>query len=190
MEMADVDSVGMNGLLAAVAVETGAGLLLATENSPKTKGSVSELSTACRMMHYARVKGIPPKDLGVDLLRLKEKVAREYPAVLPTRKVWAGTQAISRDGGVAGDTFHIVIRGPNIHLISSIDGRPVDIIGRTSSAIADELQRMGLLPEPRHALYLGSELQKAESAIRTGRSYVQDEPLFATGKEFDEENKD
>ena len=33
-----------------------------------------------------------------------------------------------------------------------------------------------------HALYLGRELQKAETALRLGRDYVQDEPLWPAEK--------
>ncbi|MDH5199722.1 MAG: DUF4346 domain-containing protein, partial [Candidatus Bathyarchaeota archaeon] len=38
--------------------------------------------------------------------------------------------------------------------------------------------RRGLVGNLDHAAYLGKELTKAGVALRLGRSYVQDEPLF------------
>jgi len=39
-----------------------------------------------------------------------------------------------------------------------------------------------------HALYLGAELSKAEEALRTGKSYVQEENLFERAKPIDLSN--
>jgi hypothetical protein len=66
-------------------VENGIGLLLTTEASPKTNGSVSELSKACQMMFSSMLNHVPPKNLGIDLLMYKEKTRRSYPVRLPGR---------------------------------------------------------------------------------------------------------
>nr|WP_231624254.1 DUF4346 domain-containing protein [Methanobrevibacter arboriphilus] len=44
--------------------------------------------------------------------------------------------------------------------------------------IYDELVRQGIVTRLEHAAYLGSELQKAEIAMITGKEYVQDFDLF------------
>jgi dihydropteroate synthase-like protein len=72
-ELTDADSLGINAVLCGLAGECGADLAFTTEASNKTKGSVAELCTASKMMRLAIVRGSPPKDLGLDLLKLKKK---------------------------------------------------------------------------------------------------------------------
>jgi len=187
-ELADADSIGMNALLAGIAVETKASLLLNTENSPKTRGSTGELRAACEMMYYAVQNQVPPKNLGLNLLRFKEKVSRDFPVNIPRERVLVDPfddAPASLDGGI----FHITILNSKIHAIFRGDNREVDIIGSDADAIVSELESQGILPGPRHSFYLGSELKKAEIALRTGRSYVQDELLFE-GSDENEKDKD
>ncbi len=69
VELYDADSVGMNALLAGIAKELSINLLLTTEVSAKARGgSVRELRRAVDMNLFDT-----PKDLGFDLLILKEK---------------------------------------------------------------------------------------------------------------------
>lgn len=75
-ELMDADSVGINAVLCGLASECGAELVFTTEASDKTRGSVKELATASKMLYLARIRGSPPKDLGLDLLILKEKRKR------------------------------------------------------------------------------------------------------------------
>ena len=182
-ELADVDSIGMNALLAGIATEAKVSLLLNTENSPKTRGSTRELRAACEMMYYAEENQVPPKNLGLDLLRFKEKVFRECPVNVPREKVLSAPSEdspVQLDGGM----FHVAVLNSQIHVIFRGDNREVDIIGREADGIAAELEHEGILPGSRHAFYLGGELKKAEIALHTGRSYIQDENLF----EWDDEN--
>ena len=53
--------------------EVDASVLLATEKSDKAKGTVAEEVAAAKMMFLAKKRGSVPKDLGVDLLVLKDK---------------------------------------------------------------------------------------------------------------------
>ncbi len=183
VELADVDSIGMNATLAAIAVESGVSLLLTTEASPKTRGSVSELRRACLMMFYSVRNRVPPKNLGMDLLMCKEKMIRSYPVALPSKRVRASAPAKNHAGN-ARQCFHIVVLDSHIHVICRLPDGEVDVIGTSAEEIANELAAQGLLPDPGHALYLGKELAKAELALAMGRSYIQDEPLFQ--REFDD----
>ena len=72
-ELLDGDSQGANLLLSVLAMEVGASLLFTPEYSAKAKGSIHELAVASRMMVLAKGRQTPPKDLGLDLLILKEK---------------------------------------------------------------------------------------------------------------------
>jgi dihydropteroate synthase-like protein len=79
VELFDADSVGLNALLARLASEVNISILLVTEKSPKTRGSVAEASAAAKMMFLAKKRNSVPRDLGIDLLVLKEKTEIEAP---------------------------------------------------------------------------------------------------------------
>ncbi|MDR0767568.1 MAG: DUF4346 domain-containing protein, partial [Methanosarcinales archaeon] len=75
-ELFDADSVGMNAILSEIAAECGASLLFTPNASDKGKGSVRELKTASEMILLSKIRETSPKDLGIDLLILKEKRKR------------------------------------------------------------------------------------------------------------------
>ena len=79
-ELFDADSIGMNALLAGMAMEIGAAIIFTSEHSDKTLGSVREMRRATEMMVLAKDRPYP-KDLGIDLLVLKEKRRRREPAL-------------------------------------------------------------------------------------------------------------
>lgn len=75
-ELFDADSVGMNALLSEIAEECGASVLFTPNASDKGKGSVCELRRASEMIVLSNARDSSPKDLGLDLLILKEKRKR------------------------------------------------------------------------------------------------------------------
>jgi dihydropteroate synthase-related protein len=75
-ELIDADSVGANAVLAALAAECGASVLFTPNAGDKGKGSIRELKTASEMMLLSEIRKSSPKDLGIDLLVLKEKRKR------------------------------------------------------------------------------------------------------------------
>lgn len=183
-ELVDCDSLGANTLLAAMACELGASIILTTEASNKTRGSVRELSIAVKMAMLARRRKSPPKDLGFDLLVLKEKRRREEeydPQVEANANVVRATRRefiYDRRGCfrvlLNRDSREIVVshyqygkRRPDL-IVRGLD--PLDIIG----TIIDH----GLISRLDHAGYLGVELEKAAIALITGKSYTQDLSQF------------
>ena len=184
-ELIDADSPGVNGLLAALACEVGANLLFVPEYSPKARGSVRETAAASRMMFLARRRGTAPKDLGIDLLVLKEKRWKEDPY---DRRIEDGIEIVEGEGDEAFTTdragwFEIKIDRER-RLISALHfprgEKEVDVIvkGRGARGIYQTIIERGLISRLDHAAYLGRELEKAETALRLGRAYVQDEELF------------
>lgn len=169
-ELIDADSVGVNALLAACAFEVGASVVFTSEHSDKTKGSVAEMRLATEMM--AVMGDHPyPKDLGIDLLVLKEKRRRHEP--LP-----AGDP---QDVPQASDTFTPDPAG-NIRIVVEdgwiLAGHQGTVYrGRTAADLSAALLEKGCVSRLDHAAYLGRELGRAETALRFGRSYVQDGPL-------------
>ncbi len=183
-ELIDVDSTGVNGLLTALAAEVGADLLFIPEHSPKARGSVRETVTASRMMFLAGRKDALPKDLGLDLLVLKEKRWVEWPY---DRSVEDAAEVVSAesDDDLEWDTagwFRIGVDREEeaivaIHYMEA-DKPHLVVKGRDAREVYQTILRRGLVGKYDHAAYLGKELMKAELALRLGRSYVQDDSLF------------
>jgi dihydropteroate synthase-like protein len=168
VELFDADSVGANALLAGIAAEIGASIIFTSEHSDKTRGSVQEMRRATEMMVLARDRPFP-KDLGIDLLVLKEKRRRREPALEYKTIVPAKTLPDTITFDPKGN-FRIGIEGDNI--LAVIHGRAVS--GKHWQDVLYTILSHGDVSLPDHAGYLGRELYKAELAIRYGRSFEQD----------------
>lgn len=184
-ELLDIDSPGVNGLLTAMASELGAQLVHVPEYSVKAKGSVREVATASKMMFLAKKRSTVPKDLGIDLLILKEKIWREEPFeseifneidcigakedfdFVPDRCGWFKIHVDRENNRLSVLHFPLNRKKPD----KLIYGNKATLIYKT---IIDE----ELVSNLDHAAYLGKELKKAEIALRFCRSYIQDEDIF------------
>ena len=167
-ELIDADSPGINALLAGMAMEVGADVIFTSEHSDKTRGSVREMRRATEMMVLARDRPYP-KDLGIDLLILKEKRRRrepplEYNEILPLHR---SPDDIEYD---PKGNFRIGIEEG--HIVAVINGRA--ITGTRWQDVLSTIIAHGEVSLLDHAGYLGRELYKAELAIRYGRSFEQD----------------
>ncbi|OPY39157.1 MAG: Pterin binding enzyme [Methanoregula sp. PtaU1.Bin051] len=168
VELLDADSQGMNALLAAVAMELGASVIFSSEHSDKTQGSITEMRRATEMMALAKDRPYP-KDLGIDLLILKEKRRRrepplEYERVVPAKEMPAEIQYDPKGN------FRIGIEGDEI--VAVINGKAVK--GKCWQDVFYTILKNGDVSLLDHAAYLGREMYKAELAIRYGRSFEQD----------------
>ena len=193
-ELMDADSVGINALLIRLSQEIDASILLATEKSDKAKGTVVEEVAAAKMMFLAKKRGSVPKDLGIDLLILKDKRVHEEPY---DKKLEVGvkvTEALEKLESATLDSagmFKISIDRAGgvlvaIYYDSAQMDKPVNVVkGETADRVFVKIVEMGLVSRLDHAAYLGSELAKAEIALRTGKEYIQDKDLF---KKIEENN--
>jgi dihydropteroate synthase-like protein len=183
-ELMDGDSIGANLILAGLASELNASVILTTEASSKTRGCVKELVKAVKMMTLARERKSPPKDLGLDLLVLKDKTVRdelEPPELGDVKPI-----SSNREHRVSFDPkgcFKIMVdrlRGEILLLHYTYKGGKPDAAfkGRDPLKICRAVLRRGLISRMDHAAYLGAELMKAQVALETGKTYIQDEPLF------------
>ncbi|MDH7594268.1 MAG: dihydropteroate synthase-like protein [Methanomicrobiales archaeon] len=171
VELLDADSIGMNGLLASIAMEAGASVIFTSEHSDKTHGSVAEMRRAAEMMQLTRERPYP-KDLGIDLLVLKEKRRRREPPLHYTTSMQAQPAPREIEYDPRGN-FRIGIEGKEI--VAVIDGKAVR--GNRWNDVFHTILKNGDVSLLDHAAYLGAELFKAELAIRFGRSYEQDGPF-------------
>lgn len=186
-ELLDADSVGINALLARLSSEVDTGVLLATEKSNKAKGTVAEEVTAAKMMFLAKKRGSVPKDLGIDLLVLKDKRNREDSYNRAFEADISVTYAADKANYAELDkqgSFRITVDRTEenivaLHYVSSKLIKPVQIIkGKTAESVFAKIAEMGLVSKIDHAGYLGSELMKAEIALITGKEYIQDARMF------------
>ena len=176
VELMDVDSPGLNGLLATMAVELDASLLLTTENSQKTRNSVRELKRAIEMAFLAKSKGTLPKDLGFDLLLAKSKGGGVDFDIGKVKVV----QVPDTDPTIELDPkgyFNIFVDFKKGQIIAAHFKDKYDHVfsGTSAEAVSKEIIDKHLVSDLKHAAYLGRELQKAEMYLKLGRGYIQDE---------------
>jgi len=168
VELLDADSIGTNALLAGLAMETGASVIFTSEHSDKTQGSVREMRRATEMMVLAKARPYP-KDLGIDLLTLKEKRRRREPPLEYDTVAIAKPMPDEILYDPKGN-FRIGIEGDSI--VAVINGKAVR--GKRWQDVFYTILKNGDVTLLDHAAYLGRELSKAELAIRYGRSFEQD----------------
>jgi len=177
-ELIDADSMGVNSILSGIAMELGASILFTPEFSVKARGSVSELKTASNMMVLSKDRGSAPKDLGIDMLTIKEKRRREY-GKLPKNYIDArGNEKWHLD---PAGCFKIELTDNEIRNGKAYSGKIMArndynvIAGSTAKEVLDTIIERGLISHLDHAAYLGRELMKAELALKFKRSYSQDD---------------
>jgi len=189
-ELMDVDSVGVNALLTMLAAELGASMVLVAEKSVKAAGSTTEAAIASQMATIAWKKKTPPKDLGLNLLIFKDKrkvdipldvegaevvEVHDKPTKYPLDPLGIFTIRVNHEEGL----IEVLYKGAKGKTLMK---------GKSAASICNEILRRGMLSMLSHALYLGAELSKAEEALRTGKSYVQEENLFERAKPIDLSN--
>lgn len=174
-ELLDVDSTGVNAALCGIAADLGASILFTPEYSNKTQGSIRELKIASQMMVLAAERQSSPKDLGIDLMVLKEK-RRRTDSNMPSgfteakeRRMWRTDPAGSVRIGIIP---HEERTGGGLIVA---DHETSTIVGTNARAVLDTLMDMQLISTLEHAGYLGRELKKAEIALKFNRSYAQDD---------------
>jgi dihydropteroate synthase-like protein len=183
-ELLDVDSVGVNALLAGVSMELGASILFTPEESGKTLGSVKELSISSKMMFLAKMQGSIPKDLGINLLVFKDKRKGEEIQEEIDVPTIEGMDNYAFTQDPAG-SFRIKLVDGQIMAVHYQKMQPtIGISGQNAKEVYHEIIKRKLVSRVEHAAYLGQELQKAEDSLKLGKNYVQDFPIFQKFMEY------
>lgn len=186
IELLDADTPGANAVFAGIAAELEVSILLTTEVSDKARGSVAELSTLSDMMFLARRRNSAPKDLGLDLLILKEKRRKDemFNQNLLSEVPSVKAEEVRRSGSDPKGCFKILLDRGSREIVLLHYTRPdlekpdLVIRGDGAAAVYKTAVQKDLLSSLEHAAYLGAEVTKAEIALKLGRSYVQDSPVF------------
>jgi dihydropteroate synthase-like protein len=161
----------------------GANILLTTEASVKTRGSAKELVRAVKMITLAKARKTAPEDLGIDLLTVKEKRWKEEPYVYHKGIRPLVGQTVQKHMRDPQGSFKVTVyrRENELVLAHYQYGRvrpDLVIKGSDPEKIIHTAILRKLVSRLDHAFYLGRELEKAKIALDTGRSYVQDLPIF------------
>lgn len=174
-ELIDADSVGVNAVLMGIAYELNASIVFTPEYSMKTRNSVKELKRASEMFYLARKRKTIPKDLGIDLLVLKDK--RKYEVeYLYDKEISALKIGFEKDK----INFRIFLKNNEIYAVAEKENMEKTAVHGTSAEMIYKtiIKNFGKDIKKEHAAYLGKELEKAEIALKIGKNYIQDADLF------------
>lgn len=178
-ELLDADSNGVNAVLSGIAMEVNANILFTPESSLKTKNSICELKTASHMMFIAKQRQSIPKNIGINLIQLKDQY-RKDDMIIDTSNI-PHIEAVA-DGKFIPDlkgSFKIIVEDKLIKAILFKDYEINCVIeGTTARAIYEEILRRDMISRMEHSAYLGMELEKAEIALKLDKKYIQDFPIF------------
>jgi dihydropteroate synthase-like protein len=158
-ELTEVDSAGVNMLLAGFCQEQRIGSVLTTEVIPWCRTAVREFDIARRIVAHALRTGTLPKHVDPSLVMLRDPKVREQGAA-----VLKQIAAQLRD-----PNYRIFAEGGALHIMNR-DGHHQ---GTDPFELFDRLQDV----DASHAFYLGYELAKAMTALTLGKQYTQDEAL-------------
>ena len=162
-ELTDVDTAGVNVLLAAVCQELEIGSVLTTEVIGWARSAVKEFDLARRLVRHAIAHRTLPKHVDPSLVMLRDANVGEY-----------GEETLAAMASQLTDpNFRIFVERDEIHVMSR------DGYWRGSDAF-ELFDRFAAETGPldaSHAFYLGYELAKAVTALTLGKQYTQDQAL-------------
>lgn len=161
-EMSEVDSAGLNFLLAAICQELSIGSVLTTEVANWARSSVKEFDLARRLVKQA-----------LDERRLVKKIDSPLLVVRDDKLRPQGEEfLLAMSGQLKDPNFRIFVERGRIHVMNR-DGYWQ---GDDPFELFDEFSKSTPL-DGSHAFYLGYELCKAVTALRLDKQYTQDQPL-------------
>ena len=162
-ELTEVDSAGINFLLAALCEELGIHSVLTTEVINWSRTAVREFDLARRLVRHSIENRVLPKHIGGELVLLRDSKLRAI-----------GDEGLRLLASKLTDpNFRVFAEQGEVHLMNR-DGYwhgsdPYEVFDRMRADV-------GTLTAE-HAFYLGMELSKARTALTLGKQYLQDETL-------------
>jgi len=161
-ELSEVDSAGLNFLLAAICQELNIHSVLTTEVVNWCRSAVKEFDLARRLMRHAVTQRVLPKHVNSQLVMLRDPRVREM-----------GEEGLQRLAEQIRDAnFRVFVERGELHLLNR-DGH---WHGTDAYELFDDIVQT-VPVDASHAFYLGYELAKATTALTLGKQYRQDEAL-------------
>ncbi|MHA1149127.1 MAG: dihydropteroate synthase-like protein [Promethearchaeota archaeon] len=177
IELMDIDSVGINGLLASIAIELDMGILFTVEHSTKLMRGVQELKECVKLNYLAKHKKTPPINQGIQVFKAKGKTSQDLPRINEEDAVIIKGIDENYDPDDKG-YFKIYVNHYDFKiyvLFFNTDHKLVrTILGSNAESIGKKIIELNLTTNPYHLIYLGRELNKAEVCLLYGKPYIQD----------------
>lgn len=178
VELMDIDSVGINGLLASIAMELDIGILFTTEHSKKLFGGVRELKQCLKLNYISKYRNTPPINQGIQIFKAKGKKFQENPLININNSIEVSEvnqNYIPDEKGY----FKIYIDHYNKKIyvmFFSNDNKLLNLIcGNDSESLCKKIIELKLIKNMNHINYLGRETKKAEIYLHFGKPYIQDD---------------
>ncbi|MFX1555768.1 MAG: dihydropteroate synthase-like protein [Promethearchaeota archaeon] len=178
VELMDIDSIGINGLLASIAIELDMGILFTVEHSTKLMGGVAELKESVKLNYIAKSKRTPPINQGIQVFRAKGKTNQEHPEIDEINAIKVNkvdpTYIQDKKGYFKIYINHYkhkiyVLHFSNDHQLLNT------LIGDNAEALSKKIIQLKLIEDLYHVNYIGRELKKAENYLFLEKPYIQDE---------------
>ncbi len=162
-ELTEVDSAGVNVLLAAFCQEAKVGSVLATEVINWGRSAVREFDIARRMAFHSVTNGVLPKRLDPRLVMLRD------PKLLPLGEPTLLELAAS----ITDRNYRVFAENGEVHVMNGTH----HFRGADPFTLRQQLVAADAKLDASHAFYLGYEMAKAVTALTLGKQYTQDQPL-------------
>jgi dihydropteroate synthase-like protein len=162
-ELTDVDSAGVNVMLAGFCEEVGVRSVLTTEVINWCRSCVREWAAARRLVYHAVRERVLPKRLEPSLVMLRDP---KVPEMGETALQELAERITDRN-------YRVFAERDELHVING----SMHLRGADPFELFAEVRRRDPKMDPDHAFYLGAELMKARTALTLGKSYTQDQDL-------------
>ena len=163
-ELTEVDSAGVNFVLAAVCQELDIHSVLTTQVINWARSSVAELDVARRQLRHSLQENVLPKHIDSRLSMLRDpRVRKTDPSEI---------QSLASE--ITDPNFRIFVAADQIHIMNR-DGYwcgtdPFTVFHEAMAGCREDI-------DASHAFYLGYEFSKALTALTLGKQYTQDQAL-------------
>ncbi len=180
VELMDIDSVGINGLLASIAIELDMGVLFTVEHSTKLMGGVRELKECVKLNYISKYKKSPPINQGIQVFRAKGKISQDLPILDEKKAILINKLNPNYIPDQKGYfKFYVNHYANKIYsLFFSNDHKLLEtLIGTSAEALSKKIIELDLTANLYHIAYVSRELKKAEICIISGKPYIQDDTI-------------
>jgi len=177
VELMDIDSLGINGLLASIAIELDMGILFTVEHSTKMMGGVAELKKCVELNFLAKQKSTPPINQGIQIFKSKGKLNQPLPDINFQNPIYVKDLNLDYIPDEKGYfKLHVNYYSKEIYVMFySIDHELINIfIGNNAESLSKKIIFLKLTRNLEHLNYIGRELSKAEWCLNMGKPYIQD----------------
>jgi dihydropteroate synthase-like protein len=176
-ELTDVDSAGVNVLLAGVCQEIGIRSVLCTEVINWSRSAIKEFDLARRLVYHAVIQKVLPKRLEPNLVMLRD------PKLYPHGQVELEVLASK----VTDRNYRLFAERGELHIMNG----SVYLRGTDPFELFAQLLKLDPKLDNSHSFYLGYEFAKAVTALTLDKQYTQDRALrwgFLTVEEVNHRN--